>query len=176
MPKVRNSNLELFCIITMLLIVMHHYVVNSGLLPIIWENYPSAKSLFLLLFGWGGKTGIFLVSDSNKPLAVLTAVFAFIFFKNLEIGYSKIINTIAASAFGVLLIHANCNTMRQWLWRDSLDNVGHFADNIYLHAIVSVLAVYAICTLIDFIRIQLLEKPFFSWFDKFAESRRNKIQ
>lgn len=58
MPKLRNSNLELFRIITMLLIVAHHYVVNSGLMPVIWENYPSAKSLFLLLFGWGGKTGI----------------------------------------------------------------------------------------------------------------------
>lgn len=56
--KVRKSNLELFRIITMLMIVAHHYVVNSGLMPVVWENYPSAKSLFLLLFGWGGKTGI----------------------------------------------------------------------------------------------------------------------
>lgn len=54
----RSSNLELFRIITMLVIVAHHYVVNSGLMPVIWENYPSAKSLFLLLLGWGGKTGI----------------------------------------------------------------------------------------------------------------------
>lgn len=58
MHNLRNSNLELFRIITMLIIVAHHYVVNSGLMPIIWANYPSAKSLFLLLFGWGGKTGI----------------------------------------------------------------------------------------------------------------------
>lgn len=56
--KVRNSNLELFRIITMLVIVAHHYVVNSGIEPIIWDNYPSTKSLFLLLFGCGGKTGI----------------------------------------------------------------------------------------------------------------------
>ena len=57
-PKTRSSNLELFRIITMLIIVAHHYVVNSGLMPVIWDNYPSTKSLFLLLFGWGGKTGI----------------------------------------------------------------------------------------------------------------------
>ena len=30
--KTRNSNLELFRILTMLSIVVHHYVVNSGLL------------------------------------------------------------------------------------------------------------------------------------------------
>lgn len=114
----------------------------------------------------------FFVNDSNKPLAVLTAVFAFLFFKNLNIGYSRFINTVAASAFGVLLIHANSDTMRQWLWRDTLDNVGHFDGNIYLHAILSVLAVYAICTAIDFARIQLLERPFFKWFDGRKDSAR----
>lgn len=30
---------------------------------------------------------------------------------------------IAASTFGVLLIHANSETMRNWLWKDTLDNV-----------------------------------------------------
>ena len=33
--KQRDSNLELFRIITMLLIVAHHYVVNSGLMEVI---------------------------------------------------------------------------------------------------------------------------------------------
>ena len=340
-PKMRDSNLELFRIIVMLLIVAHHYVVNSGLLPIMAENPTSAKSIFLYLFGWAGKTGIncfvmitgyfmckseislrkflklfgayyfykvffflvfaaagylelspkfvirsltpivsisndfvscylvffcfipflnvlikgmtkrqyqlllglcllvysvfpqllinvtfnyvgwfmviyliasyfrlyppqwsldvkctgwlafgfitlslasvlggielncilsknlnyFFIADSNKPLAVATAVCAFLFFKNLKMGYSKVINTIAASAFGVLLIHANSDTMRQWLWRDTLDNAGHYAGNIYLHAVVSVLAVYAICSLLDFVRIQLLEKPAFKFLD-----------
>jgi hypothetical protein len=107
----------------------------------------------------------FFVSDSNKPLAVATAVCAFLFFKNLKMGYNKVINTIAASAFGVLLIHANSDTMRQWLWRDTLDNVGHYVGNIYLHAFACVLAVYAICTLIDFLRVQFLEKPAFKILD-----------
>lgn len=58
MPKLRESNLELFRIVAMFLIVAHHYVVNSGLFPVILENFPSSKSVFLLLFGWAGKTGI----------------------------------------------------------------------------------------------------------------------
>lgn len=37
--KARNSNIELYRIIVMLFIVSHHYLVNSGLLPII-ENLP----------------------------------------------------------------------------------------------------------------------------------------
>jgi hypothetical protein len=32
--KARNSNLELYRIIVMMLIVAHHYVVNSGLLDL----------------------------------------------------------------------------------------------------------------------------------------------
>ncbi len=58
LTKVRESNLELFRIVTMLLIVAHHYVVNSNLLLPIMENYPSAKSIVLLLLGAAGKTGI----------------------------------------------------------------------------------------------------------------------
>lgn len=341
--KTRDSNLELFRIIAMLLIVAHHYVVNSGLLNLITTDLNSPKSLFVLLFGWGGKTGIncfvlitgyfmcnshitlrkglqlllevefykivifvifvatgyidfsiklmlksvlpitsvsdgfissyliffcfipflnilvhgmnrkqhliltglsllvlsifpclrirvlysyvswfmviyfiaayirlyppkfaknqkllgmltfislicswlsvlggaqmyalfnkklwyFLVADSNKPLAVITALFAFMFFKNLKLEYNRHINSIAASTFGVFLIHANSNAMRQWLWKDTLDNEGHFLhSNIYFHSILSVLGVYIVCTVIDFIRIQMIEKPFFKFFDR----------
>ena len=32
----------------------------------------------------------------------------------------KLINTISASTFGVLLIHANSDFMRQWLWNDTI--------------------------------------------------------
>lgn len=38
-PKVvRNSNLELYRIIVMFLIVCHHYVVNSGLIEIMEKH------------------------------------------------------------------------------------------------------------------------------------------
>lgn len=60
-PKQRNTNLELFRIITMLLIIAHHYVVNSSLLDFggpIPADPLSARSLFLLLLGAWGKTGI----------------------------------------------------------------------------------------------------------------------
>lgn len=43
----------------MLMIIAHHYVVNSGLLDCINEQSSlQLKDCFLLLFGWGGKTGI----------------------------------------------------------------------------------------------------------------------
>ena len=107
-----------------------------------------------------------LVVDSNKFLALMTALFAFLTFKDLPLKNSKFINTVAASSFGVLLIHANSDAMRHWLWVDTLDNVGAYYNNVYLHAILSVVGVYAVCTLIDYLRIRFLERPFFEWYDR----------
>ena len=125
---------------------------------------------WLLLVAWLEKISelcYFFVSDSNKVLALATGVSAFLFFKNIKIGYNKIINTIAASTFGVLLIHANSNTMRRWLWQDTFNNVGAYeSGNVVIHAVVSVVLIYAVCTVIDLIRIRLVENPIMHQLDK----------
>lgn len=116
-----------------------------------------------------GRTNIayFFVSDSNKILAVITALCAFLLFKNLKIRQSRFINSVAASTFGVLLIHANSDTMRQWLWRDMLGNVEWYHTPwICLHALGSVLGIYIVCTVIDVARRYLLEKSFLKWLHK----------
>lgn len=52
----RDSSIELFRIITMLCIVAHHYVVNSGIIEEITQsNVLEGKSLFALWFGGGVK-------------------------------------------------------------------------------------------------------------------------
>ncbi len=105
----------------------------------------------------------FFVSDSNKILALATGLSAFLFFKNIKIGYNKIINTIAASTFGVLLIHANSDTMRRWLWQDAFDNMRVYqSSKIYVHAILSVIVVFFVCTLIDLTRIWIAKRVFIS--------------
>lgn len=115
-----------------------------------------------------GRLGLqyYFVADSNKILAVFTSVTAFVFFKNLNVPQSRFVNTVAASTFGVLLIHANSDAMRQWLWVDTLKNVEAYSGNIYLHAILSVVAVFTVCTLIDILRRKLIEKPVFDLLDK----------
>lgn len=102
----------------------------------------------------------FFVSDSNKILALTTGISGFLFFKNLKIRYSRGINTIAEATFGVLCIHANSDTMRRWLWMDVCNNVGSYQEgNIIIHAIASVVVIYVVCTIIDMIRIRLIEQP-----------------
>ena len=56
--KHRESNIELFRIIMMLLIVAHHYVVNSGVLDAIIMPPYTWKHYFLYVFGMWGKIGI----------------------------------------------------------------------------------------------------------------------
>ena len=56
--KQRRSNLELYRILVMMLIVAHHYVVNSGVLDVMHNDPMSGRSLYLYLIGMWGKTGI----------------------------------------------------------------------------------------------------------------------
>lgn len=51
----RDSNLELYRIIVMLMIVAHHYVVNSGLMDLMKEAPTSTNSIFFIYLGCGGK-------------------------------------------------------------------------------------------------------------------------
>ena len=109
----------------------------------------------------------YFIADSNKILAIVTAFCLFMFFKNVKIPYIKLINIVASASFGVLLIHANSDVMRQWLWRDTLNNAVVFKTQwCYLHFFCSVIGIYVICTCIDLLRICFLEKPFFKFYDK----------
>jgi hypothetical protein len=119
----------------------------------------------------------YFVADSNKILAVAVAVSTFLWFKNINLAYSKIINIIGGTTFGVLLIHANSDAMRRWLWNDTVDCVGHYSlplSQLILFSVGTVLAIFFICSAIDRIRQLLIEEPFFKWYDKENISQRIK--
>lgn len=119
---------------------------------------------------FGYNIAYFCVTDSNKILALLTAFSSFMFFKNLKIGRIKMINVIATSTYGVLLIHANSDTMRKWLWNDVFNNVGVYNEHgltyIIGHLVFSVLVIYIVCTIIDQLRLIIVEKPIFSFLER----------
>lgn len=128
----------------------------------------------------GNRAGIdlkyFLISDSNAILALTNAITLFMWFKSMNVKNSKIINTIAASSFGVFLIHTRGEVMRNWLWKDTIDCVGHFDSSFYwLYAIGCVLAIYIICTIIDFIRIKSIETPLLNVSERFCMNVYNKF-
>lgn len=123
-----------------------------------------------LIFGsLGTKYFDMFLSDSNKIFAVTIAICSFLWFKNMDIKYSKLINAFGAGTFGVLLIHANSDAMRTWLWKDTVDVVGHFSlplGNLIIYSVAVVLIIFIVCNLIDQLRIATVEKWFLKWYDK----------
>lgn len=141
----------------------------------------SVASIMLqrLIFGERSGMGYFFVTDSNKIFAVSVAVCSFLWFKNIDIKYRRIINAFGAGTFGVLLIHANGNAMKTWLWRDTVDVVGHYASfslgEVVLYSVGVVLAIFIICNLIDQLRIAFLEKCFLGWYDRKVSAKTETI-
>lgn len=127
---------------------------------------------------WKTFAGYFFVSDCNKILAVLVAVSSFLWFKNLNVQQNKFINAIGASTFGILLIHSNSGYMMKWLWGDIFDVVGHFSlplVELIFYSVAVVLIVFFVCGILDQLRIQLLENPFFKWYDNHIDYKLNSI-
>lgn len=120
----------------------------------------------------------FLVADSNKILSILIGISSFMFFKDLKIPHSKFINIVGGATFGVLLIHANSDAMRQWLWKDTVDCIGHFGPSIIWtlgYAIISVLCIFVICVGIDWFRSSYIEPRLLDFFQGKLRYSKNKI-
>lgn len=103
-----------------------------------------------------------LTEDSHKLLALAIAIFALLVFKNLKLGCRKWINVIASTTFGVLLIHAANDSMRQWLWGDVMNIASWYnrpLGEIILLTLAVPIAVFAVCSLVDLARIRLIETP-----------------
>ncbi len=142
----------------------------SGRLLIMSLVFAYASVIFMIIVGAAIKKGsaVYFLYDANKPGAVLVSIMLFAAFKNLNIGYSKVINLIAKTTFGVLLIHANSGAWRQFMWRDLLHVDTFYSLPLYVLVFRSVLitaGVFVACSLIDMVRITLIEKPMLNHFE-----------
>ncbi len=172
-----------FCILYFVASFIRIYHIGENISNRKWGVYSLlsiiisiASVIIIVLMGHHKfSTAYHFVSDSNAIMAVVASICSFMFFKSLPIGYRPLINQVAAATFGVFLIHTNGGNMRQWLWKDFLDNAGHYSGNIYLHSVVCVLAIFTICTFIDIVRLHLIEKPTFKMLDKQMAKRNNKF-
>lgn len=127
---------------------------------------------------YSGFQPYFFISDSNKILALGIAVSSFMWFKDLKFRHLTIVNKIGATTFGVLLIHANSDAMRQWLWRETIDCKGHFEalspTFTLAYAIVSVVTIFSVCALIDWLRGEYLEPLYLSKLESLLTKRKSK--
>lgn len=116
------------------------------------------------------------VSDCNVIMAFLTSVCSFNMMKAIKIPYSKIVNIIGGSTFGVLLIHDGNSYMRHWLWKDVI-NVHEIYDSSHyvIYSMLAVLLVFSACIIIDRIRIMTIERPFLYYIDKLTAKKSSCV-
>ena len=101
------------------------------------------------------------VTAEGTKLCFLIPVMAwclFTFFARLEIKSSCFINTLAATTFGVYLIH-DSGIGRNLIWNRILkvSEVQFKSEYFPLIAIFDVLAVFAACSILDFVRLKFFE-------------------
>lgn len=100
------------------------------------------------------------LSSANGIGSISIAVSIFILFKNLNIEENRIINKIASTTLGILLIHANSGTMRYFLWKDVLQNTVFYNSSfsvLVFHFVFSVIVIMTICVMIDLLRQKVFE-------------------
>lgn len=141
---IRNSNIELFRIISMLVIVAHHYVANSGVInEIVGITEPQLKDYFLLIWGWGGKTGI-------NCFVLITGYFMC----KSQITAEKFIKLLAEVEFYNIIIYAVfCLTgYTTFAWKAFLDGIILFK---------SISDGFTPCFLLFYLLIPFLNKLYF---------------
>ena len=115
--NIRKSNIELLRIIGMLMIIAHHYVVNSGIMDAFEPRSTSANYIFLTLWGMWGKTAInlfilisgYFMCTSNLTIRRYCKVFLeYIYYElgiyliMLVVGYEAVgLNRIFDLLFGI---------------------------------------------------------------------------
>ena len=109
---------------------------------------------------------------------LVISVLMFLGFSRIDIGYSKIINIISPAMFGVYLIHEN-SYVRPFLWK-RLFKISLYADTSILipYSIFVILCVFFGCTIIELIRIHLVEKNMILVIDKvsvFADKAKTQF-
>jgi len=103
--------------------------------------------------------------EMNELPLLFCSITLFLYFRNIDIGSNKIINRISATTFGIYLIHDN-DLMRNYLWNNIAQNNSYYYSHwLFLHAIITILLIFIVCMIIDYIRIVFIEKTLFSLVD-----------
>lgn len=139
------NNKKLYIIIKPVLIILSYLSI------IIIDIFNNISGMELPIY--------YFVNNANKILAILLAISMFLLFKNINIKYNRFINTISLATFGVLLIHANSDAMRYFIWNLTFKVPEQYYSNmLILHAILTVGIIYVVCTIIELLRMKYLEK------------------
>ena len=148
-------------------VVWFSYLYSVGAFIKIYENEIQLKNpgkiaiysyllyIFISIFSFSNfHFLIFLISEKNF-LILISSICTFLFFKTCVFRNWKIINKIAATVFGVYLLHDNSLT-RDFLWNKLLNIKVHYDEFGFIaYALGTSFLILITCILIDLCRITI---------------------
>lgn len=115
-------------------------------------------------------SSIYYFAGINSFIILFISISIFGFFQSFSIKNNRLINTIASTTFGIYLIHDN-PYMRNFLWITVFkNNIYYFSHYLLIHALVSIILVFAICTLIDLCRQRFFQSFLFPYLHKIYDA------
>ena len=174
----RNNLLWFFCLYAMIgYYRLHHRTAKRKgsaciLLAALILALTYATVIALDLIGrhsaYAAKHALFFYDYYSIPI-VAASLLLVIGFSRIRVKQSRLINTVSAATFGVYLIHDN-PYVRKWLWGTVFRNASHADSGTLIpYSAGAVLAVFAVCTAIELVRIHVLEKPCAGLYARIAE-------
>lgn len=140
------------------------YLLVSGFLILLTFGSAVVFDFLGLRLPFFGMNATFFYEMHQIPI-VLISITMFLGFSKIKMPYIPAINLISATTFGVYLIHDN-SYVRPFLWRHIFRNAAFAEDRLLIpYSIVVVLLVFIVCSLIELIRIHVLEKQYMKLID-----------
>jgi len=106
----------------------------------------------------------------NKLPVFMFSLELLLIFTNMKPRHSKLVNTVAASTFGIYLIHES-TLLRPYIWKTLFNNTEYFGTFLfYVRYVYVVIIVFVTCGLIDFIVWQKVIAPLLNFIlDKYLK-------
>lgn len=86
-----------------------------------------------------------------NPLVIIESVYLFLFFRKLDIGYSRLVNWIAASAFAAYLFHVNASLYGTY--QDICRGIQDWFEYPFPVAVAFIIGVFAVAVVVDKLRL-----------------------
>ena len=115
---------------------------------------------------------------SMQSLAILLiSLFAFLAFAKLEIKYSRVINTVSATTFGVYLIHDDSSYIRRFLWNTILKSSAYTLSRWFvLYSILIIGFVFIVCCMVELLRLKYVENVVMKMYESIKQNIMSKVK
>lgn len=155
------------------------YIMAAYLKKYMTDSIDWKRHFFLAVVLYGvlfvGRIYDFVYINQNSVLVVAISIELFIAFSRMKKFYSKCINVIASTTFGIYLIHDN-PLVRPYLWFTLFDVQDAYGKKGFLlFSVIIVGLVFVGCMCIDFFRIATVEKMWGKIITKFILPNRTKV-